>query len=49
MITQDEAKKLAREKFGDVVKIEQDEDVLDTWFSSGLCPFSTLGWPDETF
>jgi valyl-tRNA synthetase len=26
----------------------QDEDVLDTWFSSGLWPFSTLGWPDET-
>jgi valyl-tRNA synthetase len=28
--------------------IEQDTDVLDTWFSSGLWPFSTLGWPDET-
>ena len=28
--------------------IEQDPDVLDTWFSSGLWPFSTLGWPDET-
>ncbi|HUE99822.1 MAG TPA: valine--tRNA ligase [Anaerolineales bacterium] len=28
--------------------IQQDEDVLDTWFSSGLWPFSTLGWPDET-
>jgi len=28
--------------------IWQDEDVLDTWFSSGLWPFSTLGWPDET-
>ncbi|WP_182873684.1 valine--tRNA ligase [Microbispora sp. H10670] len=27
---------------------EQDQDVLDTWFSSGLWPFSTLGWPDET-
>lgn len=27
---------------------EQDEDVLDTWFSSALWPFSTLGWPDET-
>ena len=46
--TEDEAKKLAREKYGDSVKIEQDEDVLDTWFSSGLWPFSTLGWPDET-
>ncbi len=29
-------------------EIEQDNDVLDTWFSSGLWPFSTLGWPDET-
>ncbi|MEN8172646.1 MAG: class I tRNA ligase family protein, partial [Chloroflexota bacterium] len=28
--------------------IEQDPDVLDTWFSSGLWPFSTLGWPDQT-
>ncbi len=29
-------------------KWTQDEDVLDTWFSSGLWPFSTLGWPDQT-
>jgi len=29
-------------------KFRQDEDVLDTWFSSALWPFSTLGWPDET-
>jgi valyl-tRNA synthetase len=29
-------------------KIRQDNDVLDTWFSSGLWPFSTLGWPDKT-
>tara|TARA_B100001123_G_scaffold81609_2_gene93011 strand:+ start:10374 stop:13040 length:2667 start_codon:yes stop_codon:yes gene_type:complete len=29
-------------------KLRQDTDVLDTWFSSGLWPFSTLGWPDET-
>src|SRR5437867_96575 len=29
-------------------KIRQDEDVLDTWFSAGLWPFSTLGWPDQT-
>lgn len=29
-------------------EIRQDEDVLDTWFSSGLWPFSTLGWPDDT-
>jgi len=31
-----------------VQALEQDADVLDTWFSSGLWPFSTLGWPDET-
>jgi valyl-tRNA synthetase len=30
------------------LKLEQDPDVLDTWFSSGLWPFSTLGWPDDT-
>ena len=29
-------------------KLRQDEDVLDTWFSSGLWPFSTMGWPDDT-
>jgi valyl-tRNA synthetase len=29
-------------------RLSQDTDVLDTWFSSGLWPFSTLGWPDET-
>ncbi len=32
----------------DSERIEQDPDVLDTWFSSALWPFSTLGWPDET-
>ncbi|MEX2496751.1 MAG: valine--tRNA ligase, partial [Woeseia sp.] len=30
------------------VALRQDEDVLDTWFSSGLWPFSTLGWPEQT-
>jgi len=30
------------------VRLRQDEDVLDTWFSSALWPFSTIGWPDET-
>ncbi len=30
------------------IPLEQDPDVLDTWFSSGLWPFSTLGWPDDT-
>jgi valyl-tRNA synthetase len=33
---------------GELIEIKQDEDVLDTWFSSALWPFSTLGWPDET-
>ena len=28
--------------------LEQDEDVLDTWFSSGLFPFSVFGWPEQT-
>jgi len=32
----------------DSAEIEQDPDVLDTWFSSGLWPFSTLGWPEQT-
>lgn len=43
-----EAKKKAVAKFGENVKLEKDPDVLDTWFSSGLWPFSTMGWPDQT-
>lgn len=44
-----EAEKKALEKFpGRKFTLEQDPDVLDTWFSSGLWPFSTLGWPGET-
>ncbi|KAJ6370927.1 hypothetical protein OIU77_001439 [Salix suchowensis] len=42
----DEALEKAREKYGKNVEIYQDPDVLDTWFSSALWPFSTLGWPD---
>ncbi len=34
--------------YGKAVEITRDADVLDTWFSSALWPFSTLGWPDET-
>jgi valyl-tRNA synthetase len=45
---QDEADVRRRYKLADSVTLEQDEDVLDTWFSSALWPFSTLGWPDET-
>ncbi|KAG6395310.1 hypothetical protein SASPL_145953 [Salvia splendens] len=42
----EEALEKAREKYGKDVEIYQDPDVLDTWFSSALWPFSTLGWPD---
>ena len=38
----------ARAQFGQDVALTRDEDVLDTWFSSALWPFSTLGWPDTT-
>ena len=38
----------AKAKFGRDVELTRDEDVLDTWFSSALWPFSTLGWPDQT-
>ena len=34
--------------YGETVELERDPDVLDTWFSSGLWPFSTLGWPEKT-
>ena len=44
----EEAQRLAREQLGRDVELHQDEDVLDTWFSSALWPFSTLGWPEET-
>ena len=43
-----EALEQAKAKYGDRCQLEQDPDVLDTWFSSGLWPFSTMGWPDET-
>ena len=43
-----EAREKATAQFGANVKIERDPDVLDTWFSSGLWPFSTLGWPAKT-
>jgi valyl-tRNA synthetase len=47
-VARDEAE--AREKYGldTALPLQQDEDVLDTWFSSALWPFSTLGWPDRT-
>lgn len=46
--TEAEAQAAADAHYGEAVKIERDPDVLDTWFSSALWPFSTLGWPDDT-
>lgn len=49
--TESEARERAAEKFGvkgDDIELKQDEDVLDTWFSSGLFPFSVFGWPDKS-
>jgi valyl-tRNA synthetase len=43
-----EAEQKAKAQFGEDIVLEQDPDVLDTWFSSGLWPFSTMGWPNET-
>merc|ERR1719387_448960 len=44
-----EAEDKAKKKLGvKSVELEQDEDVLDTWFSSGLFPFSVMGWPNQT-
>lgn len=45
---EDEAIQKAKQQFGEEVKLERDPDVLDTWFSSGLWPFSTMGWPEQT-
>ena len=46
--TEEEAYQQAREELGPDVELVQDPDVLDTWFSSALWPFATLGWPEET-
>lgn len=46
--SEEEARKAAEAHYGKSVDLTRDEDVLDTWFSSALWPFSTLGWPDET-
>ncbi len=42
------AQAAADSHYGEAVALSRDEDVLDTWFSSALWPFSTLGWPDQT-
>ena len=46
--SEEEALEAAKVHYGKEVELQRDEDVLDTWFSSALWPFSTLGWPDET-
>jgi len=46
--TEEEARAQAAVCHGGPVELTQDGDVLDTWFSSALWPFSTLGWPDQT-
>jgi valyl-tRNA synthetase len=46
--TEDDARAAAREHYGAETALNRDEDVLDTWFSSALWPFSTMGWPDKT-
>lgn len=43
-----EAQAQAAQHYGRAVELSRDEDVLDTWFSSALWPFSTLGWPEDT-
>ncbi|MCK5726668.1 MAG: valine--tRNA ligase [Thiotrichaceae bacterium] len=47
-VGKDESAVRAKYQLEDALVLSQDEDVLDTWFSSALWPFSTLGWPEET-
>jgi len=47
-VARDETEARKKHKLDDSVALRQDEDVLDTWFSSGLWPFTTQGWPQET-
>ncbi len=46
--SEEDALKAAKEYYTEDTALRRDEDVLDTWFSSALWPFSTLGWPDKT-
>ncbi len=46
--TEEEAQSAADKHYGKHVELRRETDVLDTWFSSGLWAFSTLGWPDKT-
>jgi len=47
-VAETEAEVRSKYNLGSEVQLKQDEDVLDTWFSSALWPFSTLGWPENT-
>jgi len=47
-IDEESARAQARAHYGEDVPLHQEEDVLDTWFSSSLWPFSVMGWPEET-
>ncbi|CAN5857280.1 valine--tRNA ligase [soil metagenome] len=47
-LSEAEAQQEARGHYGKDVELQRDPDVLDTWFSSALWPFSTLGWPEQT-
>ncbi|HUY68025.1 MAG TPA: valine--tRNA ligase, partial [Alphaproteobacteria bacterium] len=46
--SEEDARAEAQKTYGKTVELKRDEDVLDTWFSSALWPFSTIGWPDKT-
>ena len=46
---ENEANKIAKKFYKKNVELKRDEDVLDTWFSSALWPFATLGWPKKTY
>jgi len=46
--TEDDAQRQAAEHYGRPAELRRDPDVLDTWFSSAIWPFSTLGWPEPT-
>ena len=48
-LSQEDAKLMAQNHYGKDVELKQDEDVLDTWFSSALWTFSTLDWPNNTY
>ena len=44
-----EARKICKKKYKKYLDLKRDKDVLDTWFSSALWPFATLGWPNRTY